>query len=71
MGQDHHYHSWRDRQLQAYDEDFKAFNEERQKKFDTEFDEWRQKRTSGSGQGGSGGSSAARRRCWSTDPASS
>ena len=54
MGQDHHYHSWRDRQLQTYDDDFKAFNEERQKKFDTEFDEWRKKRTTGQGTGGAG-----------------
>ena len=61
MGQDHHYSSWRDRQLQTYDDDFKAFNEERQKKFDTEFDEWRKKRTTGQGGGaGSTGMSGGR-----------
>jgi hypothetical protein len=53
--EDHHYRSWRERQLQAYDDEFKAFNEERQKKFDSEFEEWRKKRSSGgTDQGGSG-----------------
>jgi hypothetical protein len=41
--------------MQAYDDDFKAFNEERQKRFDTEFEDWRKKRMSGSeGQSGQG-----------------
>lgn len=62
LGHDPHYHSWRDRQLQAYDEDFKAFNEERQKKFDAEFEEWRNKRNaSGAGQDNSGPASGSQR----------
>lgn len=62
MGRDHHYHNWRDRQLQSYDDDFKAFNEEGQKKFDTEFEEWRKNRTSGStGQGGNTSASGSGR----------
>lgn len=56
MSQDQHYHNWRERQMQAHDEDFKAFNDERQKKFDSEFEDWRKNRKSGSGVHGSSGS---------------
>lgn len=43
---DPHYRHWRDRMMKGHDDEFAAFNEERQKKFDTEFDEWRSNRAS-------------------------
>ena len=47
--------------MQSHDEDYKAFNEERQKKFESEFEDWRKNRSSGSGSGSSsqGGSSSS------------
>lgn len=59
QGRHHHEHNfrlWRDRQTQQFDEDFAAFSAEKQKQFDTEFDEWRKNRAQKGGTAaGTGG----------------
>ena len=55
---DPHYHSWRERQNRQFDEDWQAFNRERQKSFDEEFDTWRKSKLGG-GSGSSGGAGSA------------
>lgn len=41
---DPHYHAWRARQNRQFDEDWVAFNRERQTSFDDAFDRWRKSR---------------------------
>jgi hypothetical protein len=44
---DPNYQNWRARQMQAYDEDFRAYTEVRQRTFDSEFEAWRKARQAG------------------------
>lgn len=43
---DHHYHSWRKRQMDELDRDYDRYNRERQDKFENDFGSWRQGRMS-------------------------
>jgi hypothetical protein len=43
-GRDPGYHSWRDRQIGQFDQDYDEYRREHQQKFDTEFHSWRQTR---------------------------
>ena len=45
-GQDDHYRSWRDRQLAELDRDYEDYCREREQKFHSDFDTWRQSRSS-------------------------
>ena len=45
-GQDDHYRSWRDRQLAELDRDYDDYCREREQKFHSDFDSWRQGRLS-------------------------
>jgi hypothetical protein len=45
-GQDDHYRSWRDRQLAELDRDYDDYCREREQKFHSDFDSWRQGRSS-------------------------
>jgi hypothetical protein len=50
---DHHYLSWRDKQLEALDRDYEDYCREREQQFHQDFGSWRQQR-----QGQSGGQSS-------------
>ncbi|MDB5683839.1 MAG: hypothetical protein JWM75_1537 [Sphingomonas bacterium] len=41
---DPHYRSWRDRQMETFDQDYAEFRRENQSRFETEFGTWRQTR---------------------------
>lgn len=41
---DPHYHAWRERQNRQFDEDWDAYNRERQTSFDDAFENWRKSR---------------------------
>ena len=41
---DAHYHSWRDKQVEALDRDYADYCREREQQFHSDFDSWRQKR---------------------------
>ena len=43
---DPHYHSWRDRQIEALDRDYDEYRREHQSRFENEFGSWREKRQS-------------------------
>jgi len=45
-GQDDHYRNWRDRQLAELDRDYEDYCREREQKFHSDFDTWRQSRSS-------------------------
>jgi len=42
--QDHHYRSWRDKQMQALDQDYADYCREREQQFHSDFDAWRSRR---------------------------
>ena len=46
-GQDDHYRSWRDRQMEALDRDYADYCREREQQFHSDFDTWRQNRQRG------------------------
>jgi hypothetical protein len=61
-GEHDHYLSWRERQIAELDRDYEEYCRERQQRFQSDFDSWRQSRQGGSGAGttastGSSGSS--------------
>jgi len=43
-GQDDHYRSWRDRQMEALDRDYADYCREREQQFHSDFDSWRSRR---------------------------
>ena len=45
-GQDDHYRSWRDRQMAELDRDYEDYCRDREQKFHSDFDSWRQTRSS-------------------------
>lgn len=47
---DDHYRSWRDRQMQALDQDYADYCREREQRFHQDFDSWRQNRQQSRGQ---------------------
>lgn len=49
-GQDDHYRSWRDRQMQSLDQDYADYCREREQQFHSDFDNWRRNRKAGSRQ---------------------
>ena len=44
---DHHYRSWRDRQIQELDRDYEEYCREHEQQFGSSFESWRQQRQSG------------------------
>lgn len=46
-GQDQHYRSWRDRQMQELDRDYQDYCREREQRFHQDFDSWRRNRSGG------------------------
>jgi hypothetical protein len=51
--QDDHYHSWRQRQIDALDRDYADYCREREQQFHQDFDSWRRNRQTQPQQGGS------------------
>jgi hypothetical protein len=48
---DHHYRSWRDRQMEALDRDYEDYCREREQQFHQDFDSWRRGRENRGGTG--------------------
>jgi hypothetical protein len=55
---DAHYHSWRDKQVQALDRDYQDYCREREQQFHQDFDSWRQGRQGQMSQAQSSGTAA-------------